>query len=130
MSRLEDFLNFQDVDTITEEIYINKRLGSFKVKPLTATKHNEFRNRCLIKNKKGETITDLNKFNLLVITEQTLEPDFSNAEFLSKVNCQTAREFIEKKFLSGEIITIANKILEISGFNIDINEQVEEAKNS
>lgn len=129
MSRLEDFINFQDVDTMTEEIYINKRLGTFKVKPLTAAKHNEFRNRCLIKNKKGEVSTDLNKFNLLVITEQVLEPDFSNADFLSKVGCQTAREFIEKKFLSGEIMDIANKILEISGFNIDINEQIEEAKN-
>lgn len=129
MSRLEDFLKFQDVDTMTEDVYINERLGTFKVKPLTATKHNEFRNRCLIRNKKGEITTDLNKFNLLVITEQTLEPDFSNADFLAKVNCQTAREFIEKKFLSGEIMAIANKILEISGFNIDINEQVEEAKN-
>lgn len=129
MSRLDDFINFQDVDSMTADVYINDRLGTFKIKPLTAVKHNEFRNRCLVRNKKGEITTDLNKFNLLVITEQTLEPDFSNAEFLSKVNCQTAREFIEKKFLSGEIMTIANKILEISGFNIDINEQIEEAKN-
>jgi len=129
MSKLEDFLNFQDVDTITEEIYINKRLGTFKVKPLTSVKHNEFRNRCLTRNKKGETTTDLNKFNLLVITEQTLEPDFSNSEFLAKVGCQTAREFIERKFFSGEIMMLANKILEISGFDIDMNEQVEEAKN-
>ena len=72
MSRLEDFLNFQDVDTKIEDIYINERLGTFKVKPLTSAKHNEFRNRCLTRNKKGETITDLNKFNLLIITEQTL----------------------------------------------------------
>lgn len=129
MSRLDDFLNFQDVDTMTSEIYINERLGIFKVKPLTTTKHNEFRNRCLTKNKKGEITTDLNKFNLLVITEQTVEPDLSNADFLAKVGCQTAREFVERKFLSGEVQSIASKILEISGFNIDINEQVEEAKN-
>jgi len=129
MSRLEDFLKFQDVETMTEEIYINERLGTFKVKPLTAAKHNEFRNRCLVKNRKGETITDLNKFNLLVITEQTIEPELSKADFLAQANCQSAREFVERKFLSGEIMAIANKILDISGFNIDMEEKIEEAKN-
>ena len=130
MSKLEEFINFQDVSQMESEVYVNERLGTFKVKPLTANKHNELRNRCLIRNKKGEMITDINKFNLLLVTEQTIDPDFSNSDFLEKTGCQTAREFIERKFLSGEIQTIAGKILEISGFDIDINEKVEEAKNS
>lgn len=125
MSRLEDFINFQDVSNMEEEIYINDRLGSFKIKPLSGQKNEEFRKRSTSKN-----VTDINKFQLLVVSEQVIDPDFSNAEFLSKTGCQTAREFIERKFKAGEIATIANKILDISGFNIDINEKVEEAKNS
>lgn len=129
MSRLEEFINFQDVEQMETDVYVNERLGTFKVKPLSVTKHNEFRQRCMTRNKKGEISTDLGKFNLLVISNQVKDPDFSNAEFLQKVNCSNAREFIERKLLSGEIMEIASKILEISGFDNDISEKVEEAKN-
>lgn len=129
MSRLEDFVNFQDVEQMETEIFINERLGKFKVKPLTVSKHNEFRQRCMTRNRKGEISTDLGKFNLLVISEQVIDPNFSNADFLQKTGCQNAREFIERKLLSGEIMEIANKILEISGFDNDIADKVEEAKN-
>lgn len=126
MSKLEDFIKFQDVAQMETEIYVNDRLGTFKVKPLAGAKNEELRKRSLEKD--GKT-TNINKFQVLLIAEQTVEPELSNAEFLAKTGCQTAREFIERKFLSGEISTIANKILEISGFNTDINEKVEEAKN-
>lgn len=124
MSRLDDFLNLQDVSSMEEEIYINERLGNFKIKPLSGAKNEEFRKRCTTKNG-----TDINKFQILVVSEQVIDPDFSNSDFLAKTGCQTAREFIERKFKAGEIATIANKILDISGFNIDINEKIEEAKN-
>lgn len=124
MSKLEDFIKFQDVSEMEEEIYINERLGTFKIKPLSGEKNEEFRKRSLSKNG-----TDINKFQLLIVSEQVIEPELSNADFLAKTGCQTAREFIERKFKAGEIATIANKILEISGFNVDINEKVEEAKN-
>ena len=126
MTQLEDFIKFQDVAQMETDVYINDRLGTFTVKPLSGAKNEEFRKRSLEKD--GKT-TNINKFQVLLVAEQTIKPELANADFLAQTGCQTAREFIERKLLSGEIAAIANKILEISGFDIDINKKVEEAKN-
>lgn len=129
MSELEDFLALPDVTDIQEEIFVNNRVGSFMVKPMTADQFNEYSKRCRSKvNKKGMDF-DSAKFNLLIVAGQTIKPDFNNAELLKKAGCATASELIEKKLLAGEIATIADKVVELSGFNSDINEKVEEAKN-
>jgi hypothetical protein len=128
MSRLDDFLNLPDVSEVISEIKM-ERLGTFTVKPLTQEKHEEFQKRCRTKNRKGEIDFDMSKFNLLVIANQVINPDMNNADFLTKVGCQTARDFIQKKFKAGEIFELAQKICEISGFDAEINELVEESKN-
>lgn len=130
MSRAENFIKFQDINQMEKEIYINERIGKIVVKPLSTSKHNEFRMRSQVqKGKSGEYITDLGKFNTFIVTEQVIDPNFSNAEFLQQVGCQNAREFVERKLLSGEVFDIANKILDISGFKNNMDEIVEEAKN-
>lgn len=129
MSELEQFLALPDVTDMEEEIFVNNRIGSFVVKPMTAEQFNDYSKRCRSKvNKKGMDF-DSAKFNLLIVAGQTIKPDFNNAELLKKAGCATASELIEKKLLAGEIATISEKISEISGFNADINEKVEEAKN-
>lgn len=129
MSKLKDFLSLPDVSAMTEEIYINERLGTFTIKPMTERQCSNYRNRCKGKVNKQGMDFDGGKFNLLIITGQTVDPDFSDAEFLSESGCSTASEFISKKFLAGEIADIAEKITKASGFDSDINEDVEEAKN-
>lgn len=131
MSELHDFLALPDVSDITEEIRINERLGTFTVKPLTESQWTNYRNRCKGKISKQGMDFDSGKFNLLVITGQVVEPNFSDADFLAKAGCNTASEFITKKFLAGEIADIADKITAISGFGSDsdgINEDIAEAK--
>lgn len=127
---LEDFLNLPDVDNITEEIFVSKRLPKFKVKAMTADEHASYMKRARGgKINKDGVDFDSSKFNLLIVAGQTIYPDFSNAELLKKANCATATDFIKKKLLAGEIAEIANKVCEISGFDNDMNEDVEEAKN-
>ena len=96
---------------------------------LTAEEHSEIMKRAKKVNKKGEFEFDNNIFNSLVISATLISPDFSNAEFLKKAKCNTAKEFISKKLLPGEIQELANKIVAFSGFDIDINEDIDEAKN-
>jgi len=132
MSKLQDFLALPDVTDITEEIYINERLGTFTVKPLTEKQWTNYRNRCKGKINKQGMDFDSGKFNLLIIAGQIVEPNFSDGDFLTKAGCSTASEFITKKFLAGEIADIAEKITKVSGFDPetnDINEDIEEAKN-
>jgi len=129
MSRLDDFLSLPNVTDVVEEVYINKRLGTFKIKPMTNAQYNEYLSRCKGKYTREGVNFDNGKYNLLIVANHVIDPDFSNAEFLAKVGCQTARDFINAKLKAGEIQDIAEKIAEISGIGGDINEQVEEAKN-
>ena len=130
MRSLEDFLALQDVDSIEEEVFVSKRLGTFKVKAMTSEEHGEYMKRAKTKvTKNGEVEFDSAKFYLMIVAGQTIEPCFSNAELLKKAGCATAVDFIKKKLLPGEITELATQIIKVSGFDNDINEDIEEAKN-
>lgn len=129
MNELDMFLALPDVADIEEEVFISDRLPKFKIKPMTVEQHKEYQNRCKGKLKKNGMDFDTAKFNILLVTGQTVYPDFNNAELLKKANCTTASEFLNKKLKAGEISELADKIIELSGFENDINEDVEEAKN-
>lgn len=131
MSRLEDFLNLPNVADEVQEIFVSQRLGKFKVKPMTIEKHREFQERCRMRvGKKGEIKFDSGKFNMLIVINQVIDPDFSNAEFLNKVGFKNPIDFINAKFLPGEVAEIAEKVIELSGFETDPEDDIEEAKNS
>lgn len=129
MNDLEMFLNLPDVDSIEEEVFVSDRLGKFKVRPMTAEEHGEYTRRSRGKIDKKGVDFDSGKFNLLIVAGQTVYPDFSNAELLKKANCATPMDFIKRKLKAGEVAELAQKICEISGFDSDINEDIEEAKN-
>lgn len=127
MTTLEQFLSLPDIANETETIKL-KRLGELVVKPMTHDQFASYQARAKVKSPKGLDF-DSGKLNLLIVAGQTVKPDFSNADFLAKAGCNTASDFIKRKFKAGEITEIANKITEISGFDVDFNEAVEEAKN-
>lgn len=129
MKSLEEFLALPDVETIEEEVFVSKRLGKFKVKAMTADEFSNYQKRARGKINKDGIDFDATKFNMLLVAGQTIEPDFSNAELLKKANCSTAADFIKKKLLPGEISELGTKIQEISGFDTDLKEDIDEAKN-
>ena len=129
MNDLEKFLTLPDVSEIEEEVSVSKRLGKFKVKAMTSDEFGEYQKRSRGKvNKKGVDF-DSTKLNLLIVAGQTIQPNFNNAELLKKAGCATATELIKKKLLPGEIAELADKITELSGFETDRDEEIEEAKN-
>ena len=126
---LEEFLALPDVDGIEEEVFVSKRLGTFKVRAMTQDDFKDYQRQASGKlNKKGLNF-DIPKFNLLMVAGQTVSPDFSNAELLKKANCATPAELISKKLLAGEIAELAKQIQTISGFDNEPEEDIEEAKN-
>ena len=106
-----------------------KRLGTLKVRPMNIEKYNEFQNRCRGKMTKNGVSFDTTKFNTLVVANQVVEPDFSSVSFLQRVGCSTPVEFINRKLLPGELVDIADAIISLSGFETDINKDIDEAKN-
>ena len=127
---LSEFLSMPDVSDIEEEIFVSERLGKFKVKVMTMDELSDYR-KLSMQGKLTKSGSNLNiaKLSLLIAAGQTISPNFSDPEFLKKANCRTASEFMSKKLLAGEITTIATEIQRISGFDTDINDTVEEAKN-
>ena len=128
MKNLEDFLALPDISDLTEEITV-KRLGTLKIKAIDSEEYSNYIKRSRKLDKKGNVNFDDTKFKLDIIADKLVEPDFSNADFLKKAKYNTAREFISAKLLPGEIQEISDKILELSGFDKDINDDIEEAKN-
>ena len=130
MSKLDMFLELPDITGITKEIEASKRLGMVKIGALSSEEYSDIMKKSRKMNtRKGTVEFDDNAFHTNIVCSKLLEPDFSNAEFLAKVKCNTGKEFISRKLLPGEIREISNKILELSGFDTDINDDIEEAKN-
>ena len=129
MSEFMDFLASPDISEIEETVKINDRIGSFIIKPMTQTQWESYRSRCSGKLSKKGVDFDNEKFNNLVLVGQVVKPNFSDAAMLSKAGCTTPAELIAKKILPGEIAEIVSRITKLSGFDIDINEDIEEAKN-
>ena len=60
----------------------------------------------------------------------TIEPNFKDADSIKKAGCQSPEQFLYKSLLAGEIAELAQQISALSGFDADMEEMVEEAKNS
>lgn len=129
MSKLDDFLGLNDVSDVRETIKetINGKELEMVIRPLTNDEHTEYQKRCQVISKKSVSF-DTGKYNNLILTSCIVEPNFNSEEFLSKAKCQTAYEFITKKFPAGVIADISQKIQKLSGFEtFDLD--IEEAKN-
>lgn len=127
---LNEFLEMPDVSNIEEEIEVSERLGKFKIKAMSMDELADYR-KMSTQGKLNKNGSNLNiaKLSLLIAAGQTISPNFADPEFLKKANCRTASEFMSKKLKAGEITKIATEVQRISGFDEDINDTVEEAKN-
>lgn len=129
MSKLDDFLNLSDVSEIKKTIKIN--LGGKElelvIRPITEEEHIDFQRRSNVFNKNKITF-DTGKYSSLILEACIVEPNFQDADFLKKVKCVSASEFINKKFPAGIVSDIAQKIQELSGFE-SYNVEIENAKN-
>lgn len=129
MNNLEDFLALPDVDNITADVFVSNRVGTFKVKAMTQEDFRNYQKASQGKVGKNGFDFDISKFNLAMVAGQTIEPDFTSKELLTKCKCALPEQLVTKKLLAGEIAEIAKKIQEISGFDNEPEEDIEEAKN-
>lgn len=136
MSTLQEFLNANPVDGVTADIAVSTRfkdkdgnLLKFTIKAMTNEEFEAVRKRCMVIKKKGSIEFDSQKFNLAVVVNHTINPDFKNAESIKKLGCTTPEQYVERVLLAGEIAELTSQIQKLSGFDQEINDLVEEAKN-
>ncbi|MEF3309518.1 XkdN-like protein [Paenibacillus sp. GYB004] len=131
MSTLQEFLNANPVDNLTDEVAISPRFGSlkFKIKAMTNREFDDIRKRATRISKGRKVEFDAQAFNTTVIINHTLQPDFKDAESIKKLGCTTSEEYLNRVLLSGEIASLAAEIQKLSGFDVEMEDLVEEAKN-
>ena len=132
MSKLQQFLLENIVSDLTEQVVLSPRLKEmpFTISAMTGQNFNEYQ-QLATKIRKGKQVDfDAAIFREKVIVNHTLEPSFKDAAFIQKAGCATPEQLIYKVLTAGEIAELSNRISALSGFNVEMDELVDEAKNS
>lgn len=132
MSKLLEFLVQHPVDNLTDEVVVSGRLQEFPftIKVMSGTQFAEYQKASTVIGKKQSVSFDSQRFNEMVVINHTVEPNFRDAESIKSAGCRTPEQFLYRSLLAGEISELSSKISALSGFDADIEEVREEAKNS
>ena len=132
MSTLLEFLIDNPVDNLTEEVIVSQRLAKFpfKIKGMTGPEFSEYQKLSTKIGRHKKVEFDSKLFNEQVVLNHTVDPNFRDAESIKKAGCSTPEQVLYKSLLAGEISELAQQISALSGFDKDMEETVEEAKNS
>lgn len=137
MSKLQQFLNANPVSGMTKEVVVSDRFKDekgnilkFTIRAISPSEFEEIRKRALIVKKGGKEFEfDTGKFNMDLIVNCTVDPNFKDAESIKALGCVSPDQYVNKVLLAGEVEELANQIREFSGFDKDLDELVDEAKN-
>lgn len=135
MSKLTDFLLDNTVENLTEEVIVSDRFKvdgeilKFKIKAVNPDKFSDLQKQCTKVGKKGKVNFDSKMFNEQLIINYTVDPNFKEAKVIEKAGCMTSEQLVNKVLLAGEVATLVEEISALSGFDKDLEELREEAKN-
>lgn len=134
MTNLLDALLNADANE-TKDVFI-KRLGTtVTVKEITLDQFNEAKEAAVTvtgNGKKAKQHVNEARMGAVIVQHGVVDSPFSNADLMLKVGAMEPVECVEKTLKVGEIITLMNAILELSGFGEDgeVSEEIiEDAKN-
>lgn len=103
-----------------------KRLGiPVTVKALTGKQvaRTRERNTQSIKTKKGPVDKlDYENFNIGLIVQASVKPNWNDAKLLEKFRASSGTEVVKRLLLAGEISLLGDAVLDVSGFNIDLDD--------
>lgn len=133
---LQEFLNANPVDNLTDEVAVSPRFKDKEGKPLMftiramTTKEFESIRKASMDTRKGRKVEfDAQRFNIKTVIDHTVVPDFKDADSIQKLGCRTPEEYVQRVLLAGEVATLASEIQKLSGFDVEMEDLVEEAKN-
>jgi len=144
---LEKEMTEQEVLEITEDEIINKLLEPTEVpertymidrlgipvtlKGLSEREIQRIRRECTVERKhRGQRTKELNEeeFNAALIEAATVSPNWGDKRLLSSLKLSSGREVIKRRLLAGEMMALADKVMELSGFDDEL-EEIDNIKN-
>ncbi len=106
---------------------------AFEIRALNEDQHEEIRKKSTIFRKgRGSSQTqefDNNKYMANLAVAAVVYPDLKDAELQASYGVKGEAELIKKMLLAGEFATLLDKVQEISGFDMGVNELAAEVKN-
>ena len=136
MSDLSLFFADNVAADMTEDVVISNRFKDqegqpvkWKLRAITEEINAEIKKACTKKDKKGRIEFDNNEYLTKVAVEGTVFPNLKDAELQKSYGVVGANTLLKKMLLAGEFSLLAEKISDLSGFNLSLQDQVEEAKN-
>lgn len=137
MNALQQFLLNSNVKDLKKTINVGGRLADYPItiRALDGDKYNTFQQMCIENpNSPKKRRFNSKKFNELICIECMAEPSMKDAEFLRAAREQKgivdSTGLLYHCFLAGEIAFIAEQALKLSGFDRDVEEEIDEVKNS
>lgn len=131
----EEVLNMTEDDIISklmeptevpEATYFIERVGiPITLKGMSEKEIFRLKKECTYTRKeRGQKIKELDEeeFNAALIEAATVKPNWNDKRLLDSQKASDGRQFIRKKFLAGETSAMADKVLELSKFDEDLEE--------
>lgn len=116
-------------DTTPEKDVTMKRFGiAFRIRAITGQAINQARVQATRIAGKGKKELNEEKFGVILIQKAVTNVDFGAKELLEKYGVEDATEVIPRLLLAGEIVTLTQEIMALSGFE-DETDSVDELKN-
>lgn len=131
MNALQQFLTKNSID-IVEEFRLGGRLKDFKfkVRTMTGSEYNDYQTLSIENpNSPKKRKFNLKRYYELIVTNCVVEPNFKDADWLAKLGVPDATSAMYKTLLPGEITELAQIALKLSGFDNDMEQEIEEVKN-
>ena len=135
MSKLMEFLAENQIVDLTEEVIISDRFKvdgeilKFKIKAVAPNEFSDLQKQCTKVGKKGKVNFDSKMFNEQLIINYTVDPNFRDAELIKQAGCMTPEQLLNRTLLAGEVTSLVEEISALSGFDKDLDEIREQAKN-
>lgn len=125
---LEDFL--LEGIKMTDKVRISDRIPfEFEIEAMSNETYDRLQKQFTTFKKKGRMDFDSTGFNIATILECCKKPNFKDAEFVKKAGVISPQDAVRKLLLPGEVVNLASAIQSLSGFDKDLEELKDEAKN-
>lgn len=141
MSKLKAFLKQNAINVEEEKINVSDRFTEdgvpvkWVVKPITSQQDEILRKECTkripVNGKRGQYTqeTDYNKYLGKMATTCTVFPNLNDKELQDSYGVMGAEDLLKTMLLPGEYAAYIEQVQEICGFDVTLDDKIEEAKN-
>ena len=133
MSKFKAFMKGNVKESENASLKLYRFDEAIILRPLSAGEADTISDRCY-KNKVGrkgkqERVFDAVRYNREICVASVIHPDLNDSELQESYGVRGADTLYSQMFYLGEATQILEKVTEISGIDIAIDDEIEEAKN-